>query len=343
MSAGGAMVDGAVSDEYRAAVEGLAVFDRGGRARWRVSGRAPRQMLNGILTGTIPATPTDAPDGMRGGLASYHAVLTPKGKMISDAWVFLTGDEEADGFLLDVPEAGEPPLREHLGKVLPPRLAKLDDVSDATGMIAVTGPEAAAALSRIAFGLRIEVEALSRLEEGGWLMAGSSPGGLVVMRTREVTPDAYWVIGDRAAVRALRDRLVEAGAMAAGTETWNTLRVEAGRPEFGVDMTDERLPIEAGIHDRVIDHQKGCYTGQEVIVRIRDRGHVNRHLRRLVLGDVPVPEAGTELFAPGDDAKSVGWITSAVRSPAEGGIVALAYVRRGVDQVVFAGREVAVG
>jgi tRNA-modifying protein YgfZ len=343
VSAGGAVVDGAVSDEYRAAVEGLAVFDRSGRARWRVSGRAPRQMLNGILTGTLPAIPKDTSDGIRAGLASYHAVLTPKGKMISDAWVFLTGDEEGEGFLLDVPEAGGAPLREHLGKVLPPRFAKLDDVSDATGMIAVTGPEAAAALSRIAFGLRVEAETLSGLEEGGWLMAGSAPDGLVVMRVREIAPDAYWVLGDRAAVRALRDRLVEAGAVVAGAATWNTLRVEAGRPEFGVDMTEERIPIEAGIHDRVIDHQKGCYTGQEVIVRIRDRGHVNRNLRRLVLGDVPVPEAGTELFAPGDDTKSVGWITSAVRSPAEGGVVALAYVRRGVDPVVVEGREVAVG
>lgn len=328
---------------YAAAVEGFALFDRSDRTRLRVAGRAPRQMLNGILTGTIPPQPEELPDGIRKGLATYHAVLTPKGKMISDLWAFLTGDEESHGFLLDVPVMGAEALRDHLAKVLPPRFAKLEDVSAGTGMIAVVGPDAASVLSRIAFGLRLEVAELQGLEEGEWRMAGSDPDGLAVTRVREVAPDAYWVLGGRASVRTLQGRLTEAGGVSAEPEAWKILRVEAGRPEFGVDMTDATLPIEAGIHDRAIDYQKGCYTGQEVIVRIRDRGHVNRHLRRLVLGHVPAPAPGTELFAPGDDTKAVGWVTSAVLSPMEGGAVVLAYVRRGVDRVVVSGREVAVG
>lgn len=329
-----------LSPGYEAANNSLAMLDRSDRSRLRVHGRAPRQMLNGILTGTLPEPPVVDDDGAASGAATYHAVLTPKGKMVTDLWAWLPVDEEGDGFLLDVPELGAPGLFEHLRKVLPPRLARLDDVSADTGMLAVVGPEAAAALSRILFGLRLEADRLEALEEGGWLRLGAD--GPVVVRSRDVRPEAFQVVGDRAALAALGKRLAEAGAVAMTGDDWDTLRVEAGRPAFGVDMTDATIPIEAGIHDRAIDYQKGCYTGQEVIVRIRDRGHVNRHLRRLVLGDVPPPDPGTELFAPGDDTKAVGWITSVVHSPAEGGVVVLAYVRRGVEAVAFAGSEVTV-
>ncbi|MEX0837252.1 MAG: hypothetical protein WD101_02890 [Gemmatimonadota bacterium] len=331
---------GTVSPGYEAAIGGLAILDRSDRSRLRVHGRAPRQMLNGILTGTLPEPPAVDDADVASGTATYHAVLTPKGKMVTDLWAWLPVDEEGDGFLLDVPEAGAPGLFEHLRKVLPPRLARLDDVSADTGMLAVVGPEGAAALSRILFGLRIEADRLGELEEGGWLRLGSD--GPVVVRSHDVRPGAFYVVGDRTAVAALGKRLAEAGAVAMSADDWDTLRVEAGRPAFGVDMTDATIPIEAGIHDRAIDHQKGCYTGQEVIVRIRDRGHVNRHLRKIALGDVPLPDPGTELFAPGDDAKAVGWVTSVVRSPTEGGVVVLAYVRRGVDTIAFAGREITV-
>lgn len=332
-----------VTDEaYRAAVEAAAVFDHGDRLRLRVYGRAPRQMLDGILTGTLPAAPEPGEEGVLAGTATYHAVLTPKGKMVTDLWAYLADDEEERGFLLDVPAAGRAPFLEHLEKVLPPRFARREDVSETTSMLAVTGPDAAALLSRIAFGLRVEAETLSSLPEGGWRMAGAAPDGMIVARTRDVRPDAYQVVGDVDAVRALRSRLVEAGAVEAGPDTWDTLRVEAGRPTFGTDMTDATIPVEAGIHDRAIDYQKGCYTGQEVIVRIRDRGRVNRHLRRLVLGDVPVPELGTEIFSPDDEEKAAGWITSAVRSPAEDAVVALAYVRRGIERIRFGERDIPV-
>jgi folate-binding protein YgfZ len=99
-------------------------------------------------------------------------------------------------------------------------------------------------------------------------------------------------------------------------------------------MDDRTIPVEAGIHERAIDYGKGCYTGQEVIVRIRDRGHVNRHLRQLMLGEVAPPPPGTELHVEGG-AKPVGSITTAVRSPRFGQTVALGWVRRGVEGTPF--------
>jgi folate-binding protein YgfZ len=321
-------------NSYDAIVDAAAVFDRSAHTRLRIRGRAPAQMLNGILTGTLPAPPTPAGEDVLSGTATYHAVLTSKGKMITDLWCVGLGDGEGEGFLLDVPAAGREGLIAHLARSLPPRMAKAEDVTTTTRMITVVGPSAASLLSQLALGLRVEAQELTGLSEGEWRALGPSASeGLVVMRTGEVWPEAFDVTGPSAMVTVLAGGLASAGAPDADADVWTTLRIEAGRPEFGVDMDDGTLPVEAAIHERAIDYTKGCYTGQEVIVRIRDRGHVNRTLRLLHLGDVEPPPAGTELFeveAP-VDARPAGVVTSAVRSPKYGEALAMAYVKRGVE------------
>jgi tRNA-modifying protein YgfZ len=330
------------ASEYEAATHGLAVFERSHRTRLVVRGRAPGQMLKGVLTGVMPPAPREAGEGVWAGRATYHAVLTPKGRMISDLWATLLGDEAEVGYLLDVPAAGRAPLLESFGKLLPPRFAAVDDASERTGVLTAVGPNAARALSSLALGLRVEATELQALAEGEWRAAGPPEGSLVVQRTAEVWPEAYSVFGPASAVAALREALVEAGAQPAGEAVWTTLRVEAARPAFGVDMDADTIPTEAGIENRAIDHAKGCYTGQEVIVRIRDRGHVNKRLVQLELGDAPTPASGAELLAADGSGKVVGRITSAVESPKRGGALALAYVARGHETVLLDGREVAV-
>ena len=108
------------------------------------------------------------------------------------------------------------------------------------------------------------------------------------------------------------------------------LRVEAGRPEWGAELDAETIPPEAGIDARAIDHGKGCYTGQEVIVRIRDRGHVNRLIRGLLLGGAPIPSVGAPLFPSGEE-RAVGEVRSAVWSPGFGQGIALGFVRREIE------------
>lgn len=334
--------------EYEAACNAAAVFDRSHRTRLVVSGRAPGQMLDGVLTGTMPGAPrSEDASGpptatVWSGRATYHTVLTPKGKMISDLWAHRLGDEETAGYLLDVPAAGRDGILALFKKVLPPRFAAVRDVTEEIAMISVTGPEAAALAARLALEGRVEAEELAGLDEGEWRSVGPPTEGLVVTRTAEVRPEAYSVVGPPPAVVTLWKELVAAGARPAGLGVWSTLRVEAGRPVFGTDMDEDTIPVEAGIADRAIDHTKGCYTGQEVIVRIRDRGHVNRQLRQLYLGDVPTPARGTELLAADGSGKVVGEITSAVQSPERGGVLALAYVRREVDHVLLDGQEIAV-
>ena len=328
--------------EYESATRELAVFDRSHRTRLVVRGRAPGQMLKGILTGVMPPAPREQGEGLWAGRATYHTVLTPKGKMISDLWATLLGEESEAGYLLDVPVAGRLGLLESLARLLPPRFAALEDVSAATAMITAVGPRAAEMVSEKALGGRLGAADLGQLAEGEWRCVDRPERGLVVQRTAEVWPEAFSVVGPSHTVVGLWESLVASGARPSGNGVWSTLRVEAGRPVFGADMDGDTIPTEAGIDDRAIDHAKGCYTGQEVIVRIRDRGHVNRKLERLELGDVPTPAGGAELLAADGSGKVVGRITSAVQSPKHGGVLALAWVARGHDSVLLDGRPVAV-
>ena len=303
------------------------VLDRSHRGRLAVSGRAPVRMLDGVITGSVPPPPATASSGVLGGRAAYSAVLTPKGRMVTDLVVAWRGsDEGRDGLWLHVPAAGHDALVAHLRRYLPPRFAKVDDVTGATGTLTIAGPDAAGLLEAA---LGIVSGAAEDLEEDGCLLAGPAPDALLVARLDELRPPAFDILGDRAALRRLAEDLVRLGAAPTGMGVFETLRIEAGRPEFGLDMDDRTIPTEAGIDARAIDHRKGCYTGQEVIVRIRDRGHVNRHLRGLLLGGAATPAATTPLYPPGG-AKPMGNVTSAALSPRFGQTIALGFVRREV-------------
>lgn len=334
------------ASEYQAAIGGLAVRDRSHRLRVRFSGRQPMAMLTGVVTGRLPAVATTPEPDVRAGRAEASAVLTPKGRIVADLrlWREPVGEER---FLADVPRAAAGPLLEHLARYLPPRLVSTADVTGSTGMLTVLGPEAAAILAREALGLRVDANLLESLGEGEWraldaeVPEGTDAMPTLVTRSGEVSTPAWDVIADRDSIRALWRRLLDVGASPVGSGVWEALRLEAGRPAFGADMDPDTLMPETGLVGRLVDHAKGCYTGQEVVVRIRDRGHVNRHLRRLRLDEGPMPAPGTELWKraddPGDAAK-VGHITSVAESPRRGAL-ALAYVRREVEP----GSAVAVG
>ena len=318
--------------EWTAATESVAMRDRSHRVRLLLHGRAPASMLKGVVTGRMPDVLEALEPGVWQGRAEYSVVLTPKGRTLSDLRLMRRdASDDAEGPLVaDVPRAGNDALRAHLARFLPPRMCAVEDVSAETGHLTVMGPDAAAVLARAVLGLRVDTERLEAMGEDDALqvdIGGAWP--LTVVRSCEVSVPAWDLISDRESIAVLIGTLEGAAARSVGSGVWEALRLEAGRPAFGADLTEDHIPVEAGVHTRAIDYQKGCYTGQEVIVRIRDRGHVNRHLRRLVLGDSPVPPEGTALFAAGSE-RSVGEITSAATSP-RGGTLALGYVRREVE------------
>lgn len=344
--------------DYEAARRGAAVAARPDRRFLEVTGKAPGDMLKGILTGRLPGEPWAAGQrpSPRGGLplpagegasgvealhgeVFYSAMLSVKGRMITDLRVF-RGRE--GGFLLDLPEAGLEGTLAHFRKFLPPRLARVEDRSKELAMLTVLGSAAPALLAEAMGGGPLprivgeDVEALTETRE--LILLGVDSGEARIVGNGEVLAPAWDVVLSRATSEELLRGLEQRGAAPLSPDTWEVLRVERGRPAFGVDMDKRIIPVEAGIHLRAIDYKKGCYTGQEVIIRIRDRGKVSKHLRRLLLGQAPVPGRGDPLYVQGRE-KCIGLITSACWSPAFGETVALGYVRREVGP----GEDVRVG
>jgi folate-binding protein YgfZ len=136
----------------------------------------------------------------------------------------------------------------------------------------------------------------------------------------------YLLLIPRGQLDEIQQLLTSAGIAPGTSETFEVLRIEAGFPRYGSDISDENLAQEVGRTAQAISFTKGCYLGQEPIARIDAMGHVNRQLCRLKLANGPVPASGAELFAADDD-KPVGHVTSAAFSPTDNLPVALAYLR----------------
>ena len=139
-----------------------------------------------------------------------------------------------------------------------------------------------------------------------------------------------WVAAEEK--EAAWNALLGAGATPLTAEDAEALRVDAGLPKWGSELSPSILLPEAEMPDAV-SYTKGCYVGQEIVARLQARGHTNRALRQVVLAeDAPVPPVGATLHVPEDGpepGREIGRITSAAASPSRGGqAVALAYVRK---------------
>ena len=162
--------------------------------------------------------------------------------------------------------------------------------------------------------------------------ADIAPAELVLLERPLAAPREGWHAGPLGALllapaeeaRTAWDAALAEGAVAIGAETREALRIEHGLPRFGVDFDDSSLPAEAGVVERAISFTKGCYIGQEPVVRLAHRGHANRQLRRLRLDGSPVLPASLL-----EGEREVGRVTSSTGLP-EGGAAALGYVRRTV-------------
>ena len=218
----------------------------------------------------------------------YSVFLTPKGKMIGDARVI----RRASGDVwVEADRIALVNIEANLKKTVPPLFAKSELLSDVR-VVGVYGPASS------------DVEFNSELK-----LATSYLG----------VPGVDFLVRGDAELPAI-PRL--------SFEDLEVLRIEAGSPRWGAELTEEVIPLEAGLRASAISETKGCYTGQEVIIRILHRGHVNRHLRGLLLGDAAVPPSGHEVH---NGEKVVGKITSAIASHMLQQTIALAYVRREVE------------
>jgi len=303
---------------YAAARKSAAVFDRSARGKIAVAGADRRSYLHAMLTNDVSS--------LAAGSGCYAAYLTQQGRMIADMVVLDLGDM----ILLDLDRSVTAEVLSKLDQFVFSEDVKLGDLSEAFGKLVVAGPSAASVVAAV-----VERPGAVPLEVGdldGWppfrnLRAGFRGQVVVLAASDELGLPAFDVYVERPWLEPLLSALAALGATPADPRDWEALRIEAGRPAFGAEMDAATIPLEAGIESRAISFTKGCYPGQEVVIRVVHRGHgrIARKIVGLVVGGTEVPSPGDLLRAGDREAERV---TSAAWSPRLDAPVALAMVQR---------------
>jgi len=284
---------------YDALCTAAAWLDLSARGRIYATGKDRARLLHAITTNHIKQL---AP-----GAGCYAFFLNPQGQIQADVNLLCLEDR----FLLDT----EPETRErvmaHVRKYIISDDVKLEDVTEALACLAVEGPEAAAVLARTG-----APAPEAEFAHAAW-------NGAAVQRASETGEPGFRLFVPAEGKAEWIARLEAAGAAAATAEEARIVRLEQGKPRYGEDIFDSTLPQETQ-QMHAVNFAKGCYLGQEIVERIRSRGHVNRLLVRLEVEGSAPPAGGTKVTSGETNA---GQITSAAFSPALGKVVALAYVR----------------
>ena len=317
-----------VPPSYHAARRASALIDLSAHGRIVVGGADRASYLQGLLTNDIEA--------LSSGDGCYAAYLTPQGRMLADMQVFNLGDE----LLLDVHPTVTAMLVDRLREFVFTEDVTVEDRTALWAAFGVHGPESARVVSEVV---------RPRVGDGSTPVGADELGGypeyrngvgqfegvpVVTARSDEIGEVGFVLYAAAGVGAALEDALVKAGATQLDVATLDLLRVEGGRPAFPADMNHETIPLEAGIEGRAISMSKGCYVGQEVIIRIlhRGQGRVGRRLVGISFEPQGEPPAAGATLTTLVDGQLVGVITSSVRSPALDRPIALGYVKRQVAE-----------
>ena len=292
--------------EYRAVRDGCGLVERSDHGVLEVTGRDRATFLHALLSNEVK--------GLAPGQGCAATLLDVHGKVQVVLLVWVLDDR----ILLVTPPGRAAATLEALDHYLFAEKAMLEEATGSLAMLMLAGPEASRLAERLA-GARVSDTAWSHVDG----VFGTTPVRLV--RGGGDTGEAeVWLVAPAAAGPDLVGAARAAGARPVGPGAFESLRIEAGTLRFPEDIGPNVLLPEVPFQHLVSD-TKGCYPGQEVVVRIRDRGHVNRHLRGLVLDGDTVPDAGSEVVA---GEAVVGAVTSAAHSLALDRPIALALIRR---------------
>lgn len=303
--------------DARAVREGAAIGAVSRRAQIAVAGPDRATYLQGLLTNDIQA--------LKPGSGCYAAWLTPQGRMLTDMHVL----QSETMILLDVPADLAAATLARLDQFLFSEDVRLESLEESMTGVWVHGPQAAAVLVSVV-GADLKVGSYSdfaNYEHGTATFEGAP---VSVARIDQIGVPGFCVFLARGAEERFTAAAVAAGARVVSPDAIHAARIEAGYPVFGVDMTDETIPLETGIEERAISFTKGCFVGQEVVIRVLHRGggRVAKRLVGLKLSapstSVAHPFRGATVFA-GD--REIGFLTSVAVSPTLGPI-ALGYVHR---------------
>jgi folate-binding protein YgfZ len=299
------------SAEYRAGKESVAVFDTNWHAIFRLTGRDRVRYLHAITSNNVK----DLGEGY--GLLAL--LLNPQGRILAELEVYALKESLLVLSHGSVRERTAATLKKYiLGSQV-----TLEDLTGTLGTLAVEGPHAASVIAEatgLALGGFSEL-ATQEVEIAGvasHLVRRSHFGGLgaQIIAPQEHL-DLLWstLLGNAHAQHGLP----------AGMRALNALRLESGVPWFPMDFNDGMIPHEAVLENTHISFSKGCYTGQEIVERVRSRGHVNRKRVSLKFSASSPPEPGAKLQAGGAD---VGVVTSSAFSPATDTAIGMGYLRR---------------
>lgn len=281
------------------------------QARLCVQGPDARRYLHGMVSNDV--------QGLRLGQGCHACLLSVKGKLVGDLVVLDLGD---DGLLLCMAAAAREGVHKTLDRHLIMDNATVRDVSSEIDALQVIGGPAAFALSTVLHGL--SADELASASRYAFFTVQAAAGAVRVAVFPSLGQPTYCLLGAPAQLDALRQALTAAGAAPLAEDEAEILRVEAGLPEYGRDLDEDRMPAEAGLDDAV-SFSKGCYLGQEVVVRLRDRGHLNRKLCGLRFDSTAIPAVGSKLRSA--DRPQAAVLTSVVSSP-RFGVIGLGYVHR---------------
>ncbi|MCW5550922.1 MAG: aminomethyltransferase family protein [Verrucomicrobiae bacterium] len=305
--------------EHAALRAGAGVFDLSFRSRLCLLGTDRVRFLHGQVTNDVK--------NLRAGEGAYAALVTAKGRMESDLNVYALQDE----LLLDFEPGLNAKVSQRLEKFIVADDVQVAEVSPHYGLLSVQGPEAEAVVRHLGRFHELPAKPFHFIRH-----ADESFGEVYLMNQPRLGFAGLDLFVPTTALQAAAEQLIAAarsvGGQPCGWTAFDTARIEAGIPRFGVDMDETNIPLECGIEACAVSYRKGCYIGQEVLNRIHSIGHVNRELRGLRLADdLPaLPTKGDKLLHAG---REVGSVTSAVRSPALKANLALGYVRREANAI----------
>ena len=305
--------------EHAALRTSVGVLDLSFRSRLVLTGSDRVRLLNGQVTNNVK----DLPEGA----GCYAALVTNKGKMQSDLNIYILPGE----ILLDFEPGLGAAVSDRFNKFIIADDVQVIDAAPHYGLLSVQGPRAWAAVERVGLNFtRPENEFESRSIKDETL------GEIYCMNQPRTGTSGFDLFAPANSLAALADKLIAAakqiGGRPCGWRALETARIEAGIPRFGSEMDETNLAPEAGIESRAVSYTKGCYIGQEVIARIRTYGQVAKALRGLQFANEAgsLPRKGDKLVS-GD--KEVGYVCSAIHSPALNANVGFGYVRREHNQI----------
>jgi folate-binding protein YgfZ len=297
--------------EYGAARGSIALIDKNYRAYLSFTGPDRVRYLNAILTNNIK----DLPPGQ----GNVSLLLNPQGHILAEIETYAFADRL---FCVSYAMIRER-LIESLDKYIIMDDVTLADETHRFATLALEGPQAAAVVQELSGADIIPLPELASTDAS----VDSIPCRIVKRSPAGVAGAEFIVQQENLAAlwQVLLDATRKQGGSPVGYSALSAIRLAQGVPWFGYDFGEKQIPHEAGLQDTHISYTKGCYTGQEIVERVRSRGQVNRQRTGLIFDGDTVPDAGTTLFL---DAKELGYVTRAARIWDPHRVIGMGYVRK---------------